>query len=65
MAETLYDTIPSLDLRNSTSNPNGKSDFVKLLGEVCSNIGFVTKHTKLRGDITTDEFLNQQLLEIG
>ena len=66
MAEILYDAIPSLDPVDFTSNdPNRKSNFVKLLGEVYNNIDFVAKHTKLWGDISTGEFLNQRLLEIG
>lgn len=42
MAEILFETIPSLDLADFTSNdPNRKSNFVKKLGEAYNSIGFV------------------------
>ncbi|MBL7877945.1 MAG: isopenicillin N synthase family oxygenase [Cyclobacteriaceae bacterium] len=42
MAEILFETIPSLDLADFTSNdPNRKSNFVKKLGEAYNTIGFV------------------------
>jgi isopenicillin N synthase-like dioxygenase len=52
MADILYDTIPSLDLADFTSeNPDRKKKFVKELGEAYNNIGFVA----IRNHYLTDE----------
>lgn len=52
MAEILYDSIPSLDLADFTSDdPNRKAKFVKQLGEAYNSIGFVA----IRNHYLTDE----------
>ena len=52
MAELLYDTIPSLDLADFTSdNPQRRNKFVQDLGEAYNNIGFVA----IRNHYLTDE----------
>jgi len=52
MAEILYDTIPSLDLADFTSDdPYRKNSFVQKLGEAYNSIGFVA----IRNHYLTDE----------
>jgi isopenicillin N synthase-like dioxygenase len=52
MAEILYDTIPSLDLADFTSeDPVRKQKFVEQLGEAYNSIGFVA----IRNHYLTDE----------
>jgi isopenicillin N synthase-like dioxygenase len=52
MAELLYDTIPSLDLADFTSDdPQRRNKFVQDLGEAYNNIGFVA----IRNHYLTDE----------
>lgn len=60
MAEILYDTIPSLDLKDFTSGDQAaRNKFVQQLGEAYNNIGFVA----VRNHYLTDE-LSAQLYAI-